>query len=115
KFVRVYARARAEGFMLTAHCDVDIDNSIEHIRQAIEEIGVARLDHGTNIVEDPELLDYLIRNEIGLTTCPISNTWVSDGPKVELLKQLFDRGVKITINSDDPAYFGGYIAENFQV
>ena len=115
KFERVYARAKAEGFMLTAHCDVDIPNSIEHIRQAIEQIGVARIDHGTNIVEDPRLLDYIVKNNIGLTTCPISNKWVSDGSKVELIKELHNCGVKITINSDDPAYFGGYIAENFQV
>ena len=51
---------------------------------------------------------------IGLTSCPISNTWVSDGSKVALIKQLAGEGVKVTVNSDDPAYFGGYIAENYQ-
>ncbi|MBK0418051.1 adenosine deaminase [Leucobacter sp. CSA1] len=114
KFAEVFARAKAEGYLLTMHCDVDIPGSIEHIRQVIEEIGVARIDHGTNIVENPELLSVIVERGIGLTSCPISNTWVSDGSKVELVKRLAEAGVKITLNSDDPAYFGGYIAENFQ-
>ena len=114
KFAEVFARAKSEGFLLTMHCDVDIPGSNEHIRQVVEEIGVARIDHGTNIVDDPELLDVIVRRGIGLTSCPISNTWVSDGSKVELIKELVSRGVKVTLNSDDPAYFGGYIAENFQ-
>lgn len=114
KFAAVFARAKAEGYLLTMHCDVDIPGSIEHIRQVIEEIGVARIDHGTNIVEHPELLRTIVDRGIGLTSCPISNTWVSDGSKVELIKRLAGEGVKITLNSDDPAYFGGYLAENFQ-
>ncbi len=114
KFAAVFARAKAEGYLLTMHCDVDIPNSIEHIRQVIEEIGVARIDHGTNIVENPALVDYIVEHGIGLTSCPISNTWVSDGSKVELVKDLVARGVKVCLNSDDPAYFGGYIAENYQ-
>lgn len=114
-FTAVFARAAAEGYLLTMHCDVDIDGSINHIRQVLNEIGVARIDHGTNIGEDPELLAHIVDRGIGLTSCPISNTWVSDGSKVELIRQLADAGVKITLNSDDPAYFGGYISENFQL
>lgn len=114
KFAAVFARARKEGYLLTMHCDVDIPGSIDHIRQVVEEIGVARIDHGTNVVEDPALVEYLVDNGIGLTSCPISNTWVSDGSKVSLILDLAGRGVKVTINSDDPAYFGGYIAENYQ-
>lgn len=114
KFAAVFARAKAEGYLLTMHCDVDIPGSIEHIRQVIEDIGVARIDHGTNIVENPELLRTIVDRGIGLTSCPISNTWVSDGSKVDLIKRLAGEGVKITLNSDDPAYFGGYLAENFQ-
>ena len=60
-------------------------------------------------------MQYLVDSNIGLTCCPVSNTWVSDGSKVPLIKELADRGVKVTVNSDDPAYFGGYIAENFQL
>ena len=114
KFASVFARAKAEGYLLTMHCDVDIPGSIEHIATVIKEIGVARIDHGTNIVEDPELVRLIAERGIGLTSCPISNTWVSDGSKVALIKQLAGEGVKVTVNSDDPAYFGGYIAENYQ-
>lgn len=114
KFAAVFARARAEGYLLTMHCDVDIPGSIDNIASVITEIGVARIDHGTNIVENPGLVKVIAERGIGLTSCPISNTWVSDGSKVELVKQLVEQGVKVTLNSDDPAYFGGYIAENFQ-
>lgn len=115
KFAAVFARAKAEGYLLTMHCDVDIPGSVEHIRQVIDEIGVDRIDHGTNVVENSELVDVLVQKGIGLTSCPISNTWVSDGSKVELLKELAAKGVKVTVNSDDPAYFDGYIADNFQL
>lgn len=115
KFTEVFARARREGFLLTMHADVDIAHSIDHIRQLIDTIKVDRIDHGTNVIEDPELVQYLVDSNIGLTCCPVSNTWVSDGSKVPLIKELADRGVKVTVNSDDPAYFGGYIAENFQL
>jgi len=115
KFAAVYARAKAEGYLLTMHCDVDIPGSVDHISQAVNEIGVARIDHGTNVIENPELVSELAKRGMGLTCCPISNTWVSDGSKVELIKELAAKGLKVTINSDDPAYFSGYIAENFQL
>lgn len=73
-----------------------------------------KLRNGTNIVERPELVELIAERGIGLTSCPISNTWVSDGSKVEPIKDLVARGVKVCLNSDDPAYFGGYIAENYQ-
>lgn len=114
KFRAVFERAKKEGYLLTMHCDVDIPGSIEHIRQVVEEIGVARIDHGTNVAENPALVEELVKRGLGLTSCPISNTWVSDGSKVELVKELVGKGVKVCINSDDPAYFGGYIAENYQ-
>ncbi|MGJ9509988.1 adenosine deaminase [Actinotignum sp. GS-2025b] len=114
KFGAVFAKARELGYQLTMHCDVDIADSAEHIRQVLEDVRVARVDHGTNVVEKPELVEYMAEHGIGLTSCPISNTWVSDGSKVGLLTELDKRGVKVTVNSDDPAYFGGYIAENYQ-
>ena len=114
KFAAVFARARREGYQLTMHCDVDIKDSIEHIRQVIEDIQVQRVDHGTNVVENPALVKYLVEHRIGLTSCPISNLWISESDKVELVKQLVADGVLVTINSDDPAYFGGYIGDNFQ-
>jgi len=113
KFAAVFARARAEGYLLTMHCDIDQVGSIEHIRQAIEEIEVDRIDHGTNIVESPALVEVVKRRGIGLTCCPVSNSFVtSDMKAVEIVSLLRD-GVLVTVNSDDPAYFGGYIAENY--
>ena len=101
--------------MLTMHADVDIKNSIDHIGQLINDIKVDRIDHGTNVLEKPEYVQHLVDNGIGLTCCPVSNTWVSDGSKTKLIKQLAEQGVKVTVNSDDPAYFAGYISENFQL
>lgn len=113
KFAAVFARARAEGYLLTMHCDIDQKNSIEHIRQVIEEIGVDRIDHGTNIVESPELVEEVKRRGIGLTCCPVSNSFVTDDMKAAEIVQLLRHGVKVTINSDDPAYFHGYMTENY--
>ncbi|MFE3518556.1 adenosine deaminase [Streptomyces sp. NPDC059166] len=112
KFAEVFARARAEGFRLTMHCDVDQRNSTEHIRQVIEEIGVDRIDHGVNALEDPALIAAILERGLGLTVCPISNAHVTDGLKAEEIRALLDQGVKVTVNSDDPAYFPGYVNEN---
>jgi adenine deaminase len=112
KFAEVFAAARAEGFRLTMHCDVDQENSIEHIRQALEDIRVERLDHGTNVVEDPRLLDLVRDRGLGLTCCPISNGFVTGDTKAPLIARLLRDGIRVTVNSDDPAYFGGYVAEN---
>jgi adenosine deaminase len=112
KFAAAYAQAKEAGFRLTMHCDVDQVNSIEHIRQAVRQIGVERIDHGTNVVEDPELVDEIEQKGIGLTCCPISNSIVCSDFKGKEMKYLLERGVKVTINSDDPAYFNGYMTEN---
>ncbi|MFD1938984.1 adenosine deaminase [Nonomuraea mangrovi] len=114
KFAEVYARARQEGYLLTMHCDVDQENSVEHIRQCLDEIGVDRIDHGVNILEDPELVQRVIDKGIGLTCCPISNSIVTDSMKATGIRKLLDLGVRVTINSDDPAYFPGYVQENLQ-
>lgn len=112
KFAAVFARARAEGYLLTMHCDVDQPGSIEHIRQALMDIGVDRIDHGVNILEDPALVEEVKRRGIGLTVCPVSNRFVTDGTKAAELKLLLDEGVRVTVNSDDPAYFTAYVLEN---
>jgi adenosine deaminase len=112
KFARVFAKAREEGYLLTMHCDVDQADSVEHIRQAVEDIGVDRIDHGTNIVEDPRLVGLVIERGIGLTSCPMSNAVVSSSDKADEIVALLHAGVKISVNSDDPPYFGGYITEN---
>jgi len=112
KFASVFKRAKEEGYRLTMHCDVDQKNSIEHIRQALEDIGVERLDHGTNIVEDPKLVEFVRLRGIGLTCCPISNSVCCSDFKGKEIVSLLRQDVKTTINSDDPAYFRGYMTEN---
>ncbi|GAA2357176.1 adenosine deaminase [Nonomuraea africana] len=114
KFAAVYERARQEGYLLTMHCDVDQENSVEHIRQCIEDIQVNRIDHGVNILEDPALVQQILDKGIGLTCCPISNSYVTDSMKAEGIRKLLDLGVRVTINSDDPAYFPGYVQENLE-
>lgn len=114
KFTEVFARAEDEGFLLTMHCDPGIPDTLEHIRQVVEDIGTLRIDHGTAVVQDPALTQQLVENGIGLTSCPISNIWLTGESKSDELEGLVAQGVKVTVNSDDPAYFGGYISENFQ-
>ena len=112
KFAEVFALAKKDGFHITMHCDIDQVNSIGHIRQALLDIGVERLDHGTNIVENPELVEYVKEHGIGLTCCPVSNSFVMDDMKgIEILK-LLHKGVMVTVNSDDPAYFQSYISDD---
>ena len=113
KFAAVFARAREEGYLLTMHCDIDQEGSIENIRQVVEDIKVDRIDHGTNIVESPALVEEVKRRGIGLTCCPISNRFVTSDMKAKEIVTLLHDGVRVTVNSDDPAYFLGYMNENF--
>ncbi|EHO54201.1 adenosine deaminase [Lentilactobacillus kisonensis] len=113
KFARQFEDAAAAGLHLTTHCDIDQKDSIEHIRQALEIMGVERLDHGTNIVEDPDLVDFVAKKHIGLTSCPLSNSFVSPEMKGKEVLELLSKNVKVSIHSDDPAYFGGYIGDNY--
>jgi adenine deaminase len=112
KFAEVFRRARSEGYQLTMHCDVDQQDSTEHLRQCLQVIGVDRIDHGVNVLDRDELCAEVERRGIGLTCCPISNRYVTGSLKAEEIKRLLDRGVLVTINSDDPAYFPGYVTEN---
>jgi adenosine deaminase len=114
KFKEVFARARKEGFRLTMHCDVDQENSVGHIWQCLDEIRVERVDHGVNALEDARLIEELNARKLGLTCCPISNGYVTGSLKAAEIKTLLDEGVRATINSDDPAYFPGYMNENFR-
>ncbi len=112
KFAEVFALAKKEGFHITMHCDIDQNNSIGHIEQALMDIGVERLDHGTNIVENPQLVAYVKEHQIGLTCCPVSNSFVVDNMKGKEILELLHDGVKVTVNSDDPAYFQSYISDD---
>jgi adenosine deaminase len=112
KFKDVFARARREGYRLTMHCDVDQEDSVGHIWQCLDEIRVERIDHGVNALEDEALINEINSRRLGLTVCPISNRYVTDGLKAREIKTMLDQGVRATINSDDPAYFSGYMNEN---
>ena len=113
KFFHQFVKASAEGLHLTAHADIDQKDSIEHIRELLEVIGVERVDHGTNIVEDPDLVEFAAKNKIGFTSCPLSNSFVSPFMKGDEILELLSKDVLVSIHSDDPAYFGGYIGDNY--
>jgi len=112
KFTEVFAKARAEGFLTVVHAGEE--GPPEYIRQALKELKASRIDHGVRCLEDAELVDYLVAHQIPLTVCPLSNIKlrVFDSMGEHNLKKMLERGLVVTINSDDPAYFGGYIEEN---
>ena len=112
KFKAVFARARAEGYRLTMHCDVDQENSTRHIRQTLDDIGVDRIDHGVNALEDEALCDEIMRRGLALTVCPISNACITGSLKAPEIRRMLEMGMRATVNSDDPAYFAGYMNEN---
>ncbi|MGH8927981.1 MAG: adenosine deaminase [Acidimicrobiia bacterium] len=114
KFKEVYDRARSLGYRLTMHCDVDQKNTTEHIRQALFDIGVERIDHGVNSLDDERLTVEIIKRGMGLTVCPISNIRVVQNSKATQIKSMLDKGMRVTVNSDDPAYFQGYMTENLK-
>lgn len=112
KFEKVFQRAREEGYLLTVHCDVNQQGSIQHIWQAVNDIGADRLDHGVNAIEDKALCEEIKNKSLALTICPISNAYVVGDTKADVLNQMLDLGMRVTVNSDDPAYFPGYMNEN---
>ncbi len=112
KFEKVFQRAREEGYLLTVHCDVNQQGSIQHIWQAVNDIGADRLDHGVNAIEDKALCEEIKKRSLALTMCPISNAYVVGGTKADVLDKMLDLGMRVTVNSDDPAYFSGYMNEN---
>jgi adenine deaminase len=114
KFARVFAKAREHGLHVVAHAGEE--GPPEYIREAIDQLHVERIDHGVRCEEDPALVDELARKRIALTVCPLSNLKlrVIKSLSEHNLARLLRKGVHVTINSDDPAYFGGYIAENFR-
>lgn len=113
KFERVFAKARAEGFIAVAHAGEE--GPPAYIWEALDLLKVSRIDHGVRAAEDPKLIERLIEEQIPLTVCPLSNTklCVFDDMSQHNILQLLEQGVKVTVNSDDPAYFGGYVTENF--
>ncbi|MBP8184912.1 MAG: adenosine deaminase [Pseudomonas sp.] len=113
KFERVFAKARSEGLLAVAHAGEE--GPPEYIWQALDLLKVSRIDHGVRATEDPRLLARLIEEQIPLTVCPLSNTKLKVFQHMgqHNILQMLEMGVKVTVNSDDPAYFGGYVNENF--
>lgn len=113
RFRDVFARARAEGMRLVAHAGEE--GPAAYIWSALRDLQVERIDHGVRCTEDPELVAHLREARIPLTVCPLSNIRlkVFDAMSRHNLPDLLEAGLVVTINSDDPAYFGGYIEENF--
>jgi adenosine deaminase len=113
KFARVFARCRELGLHLVAHAGEE--GPPEYIRTALDLLQVERIDHGVRCLEDPELTARLAREQVALTVCPLSNIKlrVFDRMPDHNLRRLLDAGLRVTINSDDPAYFGGYVNDNY--
>jgi adenosine deaminase len=112
KFKDVFARAGDEGYRLTMHCDVNQDNAVQHIWQAVKEIGVERIDHGVNSLEDEALIEEINARNLALTVCPISNRYVTGSLTVDEIKTMLNKGMRVMINSDDPSYMQAYLNEN---
>lgn len=113
KFERVFAKAREEGFITVAHAGEE--GGPENIENAITLLNVARVDHGVRCIDDEDLMLHLSETQMPLTVCPLSNIKlrVFDDMRQHNILDLLKRDICVTINSDDPSYFGGYISDNF--
>ena len=108
RFQPVYERARERGYRLTSHCDVNQPDSVAHIRQCIDLLGVERIDHGLNTVDDLALLELVVDRGIALTGCPTYYAGQEASPdwRLEMHRTLLAAGARISLNTDDPAQFG---------
>ncbi|WP_168406030.1 adenosine deaminase [Acinetobacter indicus] len=113
KFARVFAKAREYGFLVVAHAGEE--GPPEYIWEALDLLKVNRIDHGVRSEEDPALMQRLIQDEMPLTVCPLSNLklCVVQDMRQHNIRRLLQQGMKVTVNSDDPSYFGGYMNDNF--
>jgi adenosine deaminase len=111
-FERVFARAADEGLHRVAHAGEE--GPPEYVRSALDRLGVERVDHGIRSLEDPSLTARLREEQIALTVCPLSNVALRAVPELGAhpLRRMLDAGLLATVNSDDPAYFGGYLHDN---
>ncbi len=114
KFVNVFARARELGLLTVAHAGEE--GPAEYIADSINLLKVSRIDHGVRITDDAKLLDELVESRMPLTVCPLSNVklCVFDSMSSHNILQLLEKGLCVTVNSDDPAYFGGYMNANYE-
>lgn len=113
KFVRVFAKARELGFLTVAHAGEE--GPAEYVWEALDLLKVNRIDHGVRSEEDPQLMQRLIAEKMPLTVCPLSNLklCVVNDMAEHNIRRLLQQGVQVTVNSDDPSYFGGYMNDNF--
>ena len=113
KFARVFAEARNHGFVPVAHAGEEGPPSF--VTEALDVLQVKRIDHGNRAMEDPALVARIARDRIPLTMCPLSNKALQSCPDLTLhpLRRMLAAGLVVTVNSDDPSYFGGYVNENF--
>ena len=113
KFERVFAEARELGLLTVAHAGEE--GPAEYVREALNLLNITRIDHGNRCLDDDELLKEIVAKQIPLTVCPLSNLKlrVVMDMKDHPLKTMLKKGLMATVNSDDPAYFGGYINDNF--
>jgi len=114
KFREVFERARSEGLLTVAHAGEE--GPADYVREALDLLHVARVDHGNHAFDDPALMERLARERVPLTMCPLSNLRlrVIDDLRRHPLRLMLEKGLLVTVNSDDPAYFGGYINENYR-
>lgn len=113
KFENLYAAARQQGYLATAHAGEE--GPPDYIWDSLQRLQVQRIDHGVRCVEDAELVTHLIDKKTALTVCPLSNIklCVFDQMQQHNILDMLEQGLAVTVNSDDPAYFGGYLNENF--
>lgn len=112
-FAEVFERARMHGYHILAHAGEEGPPS--YITGALDVLGAERIEHGIRCLEDPELVHRLVRDRVPLTVCPLSNVCLGVVPSLEAhpLRRMIDAGLFVTVNSDDPAYFGGYLSDNY--
>ena len=113
KFARAFKRAKEMGLHAVAHAGEE--GPPQYIWSALDVLGAERIDHGIRCLEDPRLVERLVDQQIPLTVCPQSNLKLKVVDRLEdhPLLQMLDLGLKVSVNSDDPAYFGGYVADNY--
>ncbi|NLP57013.1 adenosine deaminase [Lutibacter sp. B1] len=113
KFKNVYEASIKVGYIPLAHAGEE--GPAEYVWEAIDILDIKRIDHGNNSLQDKNLVNELVKRDIALTVCPLSNTalQVVDNLKNHPLKKMLDLGLKVTVNSDDPAYFGGQVNKNY--
>jgi adenosine deaminase len=114
KFKEVFARARQEGLLAVAHAGEE--GPAEYVWGALDELGAVRIDHGVRSLEDDALVERLVRTETPLTVCPLSNVRLAvvGDMTQHPLRDMMEKGLVVTVNSDDPAYFGGYVNANYR-